>query len=69
MQHLFPNPVEERILILAPTLKDAETTQGVFSSAGLRSYICKDMQELCRELEVGVGAMLVTQEAILSSEA
>ena len=64
-----PNLIEERILILAPTLKDAETTQRVFTKAGLQSHICRDTEELCRELKIGMGAMLVTQEAILRDEA
>jgi signal transduction histidine kinase len=63
------NLIEERILVLAPTLKDAETTQHVLNKAGLRSHICANIEELCRELEAGMGAMLVTQEAILSDKA
>ncbi|MDE3059763.1 MAG: hypothetical protein KGJ06_01985 [Pseudomonadota bacterium] len=58
--------LEERILILAPTPKDAETTQRVFDSVGLSSLICADMAQLCREMAKGVGAALVTKEAILA---
>src|SRR4051812_199146 len=60
--------MEERILVLAPTLKDAETTQCFFNETGLESFICKNVKELCREMETGAGAMVVTQEAILSDE-
>jgi len=60
--------MEERILVLAPTMKDAETTQRIFSGAGLESFICKNVVELCHEMEMGAGAMVVTQEAILSDE-
>jgi signal transduction histidine kinase/ActR/RegA family two-component response regulator len=59
--------VEERILVLAPTFKDAETTQRIFTKASLQSHICRDVAELCHEMARGAGAMLVTQEAILSN--
>lgn len=60
--------MEERILILAPTVKDAQTTQRIFNEICMETYICKDVAELCREMEKDAGAMLVTQEAILSND-
>src|SRR5581483_9164796 len=31
---------------------------------GISSYACRDMSELCRELLVGAGAILLTEEAL-----
>lgn len=60
--------LEKRVLILAPTFKDAQTTQRIYSNNYITSYICKDIGELCTEMEKGAGAMLVTQEAVLSDD-
>lgn len=69
MNELNISSSEKRVLILAPTVKDAETTQRIFSDNQITSHICKDIGELCTEMEKGVGVMLVTQEAILSDDA
>jgi signal transduction histidine kinase/CheY-like chemotaxis protein len=54
----------ERVLLLAPTGRDALLTQKIFSEVGIASFICKDMDEFCQELENGAGAALVTEEAL-----
>ncbi len=56
----------ERILFLAPTARDAQMTQQFLARAGLSGVPCADIENLCREFERGAGAMLVTQEALLS---
>jgi signal transduction histidine kinase/CheY-like chemotaxis protein len=58
--------MENRILILTPTKKDAITTERIFNDAGLESFICENIAELCKELEKGAGAMLLAQEAVLA---
>ena len=67
MDDLSCSIMGERILILAPTLKDAQTTQRIFTKICLETFICKDVAELSMEMAAGAGAMVVTQEAILSS--
>lgn len=69
MSELPFSPNERRLLILAPTQKDAEATKRIFCAEGIESYICKDIAELCREMESGAAAMVVTQEAIFSDAA
>lgn len=68
MSNSTDNLREERILILAPTLKDAETTKRILDEVGLHTFICGNLIELCHEARRGVGAMLVTQEAIFSND-
>ena len=53
-----------RILLLAPTGRDAETTVQILSRAGFASEACTDAEELCRGIEEGAGLAIVTAEAL-----
>jgi signal transduction histidine kinase/response regulator RpfG family c-di-GMP phosphodiesterase len=53
-----------RILLLAPTGRDAETTVQILSRAGFASEACADAEELCRAIEQGAGLAIVTAEAL-----
>jgi signal transduction histidine kinase/ActR/RegA family two-component response regulator len=53
-----------RILLLAPTGRDAETTVQILSRAGFASEACADAEELCRGIEEGAGLAIVTAEAL-----
>ena len=53
-----------RILLLAPTGRDAETTVQILSRAGFTSEAVRDAEELCREIEKGAGLAIVTAEAL-----
>lgn len=55
---------DERVLILAPTGRDADLTQSILVKAGIAAQICHDDAELCREAERGAGCLLVTEEAL-----
>lgn len=59
---------EERVLLLAPTAKDASVTQAIFSEIGVVCTPCLSVQSLCDEIEVGVGAVVLTEHAVGSSE-
>jgi PAS domain S-box-containing protein len=56
---------EERILVLAPHGRDAQVVVQVLTAGGFECAICKEHQTLTRELEVGAGAALVAEEALL----
>jgi two-component system, sensor histidine kinase len=58
------NPRDERVLILAPTGRDAAIAQDTLRHAGLVAETCASIDDLCREIDSGVGALLVTQEAL-----
>ena len=53
-----------RVLVLAPTSKDAELSVALLQRAGFGCRPCADIDEVCRELDVGAGALVVPEEAI-----
>ena len=56
--------LERRLLVLAPTGKDAELTRAVLGEAGIDCEICADLGCVTRELERGAAALLLAEEAI-----
>jgi signal transduction histidine kinase/ActR/RegA family two-component response regulator len=53
-----------RILVLAPTGKDAALSQSLLERAGMPCKTCRDLDEIRRELDVGAGALMLPEEAI-----
>jgi PAS domain S-box-containing protein len=54
----------ERVLVLMPTVRDAERTVSLLAEASITATVCADLRELCRELRVGAGAALLTDETL-----
>ena len=61
---MTPEEVSRRILIAAPIGRDAELMCTHLQSAGISCLVCKDVDEVCRELDRGAGALLFTEEAL-----
>ena len=59
-----PDNWDERILILAPTGRDAAMTARFLTEAGLAVKVCDNIQELCREILIGSGLVFLTGEAL-----
>jgi signal transduction histidine kinase/CheY-like chemotaxis protein len=57
-------PEEERVLILAPTGRDAQLTCQILSQAGLPCCVSQAEAELFGEIENGAGTVLVSEEAL-----
>jgi signal transduction histidine kinase len=57
-----------RILVLPPTVRDGEVTLALLARAGLAGLVCSNMTHLCREIEEGAGALLLTSEAVSTGE-
>ena len=55
---------EERILVFAPTGKDAELTQKVLQSAGMQCFTCLDTEQVLHEMTDGLGALLLVEETL-----
>lgn len=55
---------EEQILVLAPLWRDAEVICRVLTAANFDCVPCEDMEAVCRRMEEGAGALLVTEEAL-----
>jgi len=58
------NNREERILILAPTGRDAEITARILSEAGLTAEVCQNALEINSETLENAGLFFVTGEAL-----
>jgi signal transduction histidine kinase/ActR/RegA family two-component response regulator len=56
--------LEERVLVLAPTGRDAVLACQVLTAANVPSRPCADEAELFREVEAGAGAALLAEEAL-----
>jgi PAS domain S-box-containing protein len=61
--------LEERVLVLVPTARDAAGTKSVLEAAGISSHICESLTQLCQEANRGAGAVLLAEEAVLSDGA
>jgi signal transduction histidine kinase/ActR/RegA family two-component response regulator len=57
------NP-DERVLLLAPTGRDASMTSRYLAEGGMLAETCDGMRELCGKLSVGAGAALISEEAL-----
>ncbi len=57
---------EQRILLLAPTGKDARLGQSFLAQAGLVCFVCSSIAAVCAELEQGAGSLVVTEETLTS---
>ncbi len=58
--------LEERILLLAPTSRDAVAARKVFEKAGILITLCDDIVAVCAEIEKGAAVAIVPDEAILN---
>src|SRR4051812_22573395 len=59
-----PAELEERILLLAPTKRDAAAAGRVFQAVGIALTICADIAEVCSEMERGAAVAIVPDRAI-----
>jgi signal transduction histidine kinase/AmiR/NasT family two-component response regulator len=59
-----PNTFDARVLMLAPTGRDAELMCAVLGEAGVRCVSCADMPELCRSMREGAAALIIAEEAL-----
>lgn len=57
----------ECVLILAPVGRDAALAESTLRQAGIVTTICSDIEQLRCAAEPGVGALLLTQEALSSA--
>lgn len=60
--------LDERVLVLAPTARDAATSRQFLEAAGVHCFICGGIEDVCREAEQGAGAAVVTAESVLGDK-
>ena len=58
--------LQERVLLAAPTRRDAEVTCHLLSTAGIGCDAVVELSELADGVEAGVGALLLTDVALVS---
>src|SRR5271166_7081111 len=58
--------MDDRVLLLLPTSKDQQVTRGILAAAGISSFPCANINEVCREAARGAGAAILTEEAVLT---
>lgn len=59
---------EERVLVLAPTRSDGGLSRLILEEAGLRARVFSSLSELARELELGAGAIVLTDEVFVATD-
>lgn len=60
----YPQPLDQRILVLAPLGNDAALTAGFLDRAGLTTSICLSMTAVAAAARVGCGVLVVAEEAL-----
>jgi two-component system, sensor histidine kinase len=56
--------LERSVLVLAPTGKDAALTRQILDRARVRTVLCRNLDEVFAQLELGAGAVLLAEEAV-----
>src|SRR5947209_6950156 len=60
-----PGSLEDRVLLLAPTARDAAAAGAIFASIGISCLLCADLDGICRGIVGGAGVAIVPEEALL----
>lgn len=55
---------QERILVVAPTGRDAMVTRDVLGREGFLAVPCVDLRQVCAELAAGAGVLFLAEEAL-----
>lgn len=56
--------IEFRVLVLSSTAKDFQLTRDILDRAGIESIACSDLDDLCKKITEGSGAVLIVEEAL-----
>ncbi|CAM3243184.1 ATP-binding protein [Asticcacaulis taihuensis] len=57
---------ESRVLILPPTARDGAITADLLGREGVSALICRDIIQLCAEMQAGAAALILAQEYVLA---
>ena len=57
-------PDDQRVLIFAPAGRDSAAARSILIRAGIDTVICTSAATLCREVESGIGSLLLGEEAL-----
>jgi signal transduction histidine kinase/ActR/RegA family two-component response regulator len=62
----MPASAEQRVLALPPTQADAAAIQKLFESRQIACDVVADVNALCRKIQEGAAAVLISEEALLA---
>ena len=68
MRHAERNQLEERLLYIPPTNRDANVAESMLQRVGILAFPCESITALCDELERGASAVLIPEEALLQDD-
>src|SRR5687768_13542078 len=57
---------ESRVLLLAPTERDAQASRSVLGAAGIPCVRCDRLDVLCEQIALGAGVVIVPEEILLA---
>lgn len=60
--------VDQRVLVIAPTGKDAELVGAMLERANVPCLICADLEHLRKQLDLGAGAVFIPEELVLQDD-
>ena len=60
MMHEVPAEVRDRVVILPPTRRDGEVTCQILERSAIQCAVCGDPINLAEQIEVGIGAIVIT---------
>lgn len=63
----MPENLEEHVLVLAPTGRDAKLVASNLRAAGLSAHICEDVSDLCDGIEKLAASAVLAEEALTFS--
>ena len=55
---------DQRVIIIAPVGQDAPAMAALLSNEGFETHVCETAQECARQISVGAGLLLLTQEVM-----
>ncbi len=59
---------ELRVLVLAPTAKDAQITTRILRDAGVDCHTCLHISEICAEIDKGAAVAIITEESLFADD-
>ena len=65
---LRPSAEERRVLILTPTGRDGSMAVDLLREVGINGVTCGDLGDLSREIDAGVAAVLIAEEALADDQ-
>src|SRR5689334_14367675 len=60
----MPSATEKRILILAPTARDAALTSSILCAKEIQCLVCRDVDEVIAGMKEGAAAILLAEEIV-----